>query len=67
MVVVAQSMALLVQSQCRERERERLVGTVLGWFLSPPKLEISRFDICDVIFYFFKKLIKIEKVIFFFN
>ena len=66
-------MARLVQSQCtkrereRGRERERLVGTVLGRFLSPPKLEISRFDICDVMFYLKKKLIKIEKVIFFFN
>ena len=47
MMVVAQSMARLVQSQCtarereRERERERLVGTVLGRFLSPSKLEIT--------------------------
>ena len=58
MMVVAQSMARLVQSQCtqrdREREREREI-TVLGRFLFPPKLEISRFDICDVIFYFLKK------------
>ena len=53
MMVVAQSMARLVQSQCTERER--LVGTVVGRFLSPPKLEITRFDICDVIFYIFKK------------
>ena len=38
MVVVAQSMAWLIQSKCREREREREREGVLIWVLGIQKV-----------------------------